>query len=189
MRWRGLEPPRPIGPQGPQPCASTNSATSARAGRIVATSYPRSTHGSTKTSSIRHEPAVSLGTNVNCTLFVPSGALSVESSTGEGCHELPELIVPPSRIPRIPSRLRKTTLTRSRDELEPEFTTKNRNVGRVRFTQNGGVMATLPAGIESEWESPLPAMWKLSLPVTTAAPPASVQPEAPLSNEPPCMSE
>src|SRR5437899_11156542 len=37
MRWRGLEPPRPIGPQGPQPCASTNSATSARAARIVAT--------------------------------------------------------------------------------------------------------------------------------------------------------
>ena len=30
MRWRGLEPPRPKGPQGPQPCASTNSATSAR---------------------------------------------------------------------------------------------------------------------------------------------------------------
>src|SRR5215218_5866958 len=29
MRWRGLEPPRPIRPQGPQPCASTNSATSA----------------------------------------------------------------------------------------------------------------------------------------------------------------
>ena len=31
MRWRGLEPPRPNGSQGPQPCASTNSATSARA--------------------------------------------------------------------------------------------------------------------------------------------------------------
>ena len=30
MRWRGLEPPRPIGSQGPQPCASTYSATSAR---------------------------------------------------------------------------------------------------------------------------------------------------------------
>src|SRR5262245_42107701 len=29
VRWRGLEPPRAYGPQGPQPCASTNSATSA----------------------------------------------------------------------------------------------------------------------------------------------------------------
>ena len=34
VRSRGLEPPRPIGPQGPQPCASTNSATSARAGEV-----------------------------------------------------------------------------------------------------------------------------------------------------------
>src|SRR5579884_35314 len=31
MRWRGLEPPRPKRPLGPQPSASTNSATSARA--------------------------------------------------------------------------------------------------------------------------------------------------------------
>ena len=30
MRWRGLEPPRPMRPLGPQPSASTNSATSAR---------------------------------------------------------------------------------------------------------------------------------------------------------------
>src|SRR4029453_14865429 len=30
MRWRGLEPPRPKWPLGPQPSASTNSATSAR---------------------------------------------------------------------------------------------------------------------------------------------------------------
>src|SRR5258707_13827376 len=30
MRWRGLEPPRPRWPLGPQPSASTNSATSAR---------------------------------------------------------------------------------------------------------------------------------------------------------------
>src|SRR5919202_584787 len=29
MRWRGLEPPRPKRPLGPQPSASTNSATSA----------------------------------------------------------------------------------------------------------------------------------------------------------------
>ncbi len=40
MRWRGLEPPRPYGPQGPQPCASTNSATSAWGTAIVAA--PRS---------------------------------------------------------------------------------------------------------------------------------------------------
>src|SRR5687768_313236 len=30
MRRRGLEPPRGYPPQGPQPCASTNSATGAR---------------------------------------------------------------------------------------------------------------------------------------------------------------
>src|SRR5581483_11061362 len=35
MRWRGLEPPRPQWPLGPQPSASTNSATSAWNGRIV----------------------------------------------------------------------------------------------------------------------------------------------------------
>jgi hypothetical protein len=34
VRWRGLEPPRAYGPQGPQPCASTNSATSARAAAL-----------------------------------------------------------------------------------------------------------------------------------------------------------
>ena len=32
MRWRGLEPPRPKWPLGPQPSASTNSATSASRG-------------------------------------------------------------------------------------------------------------------------------------------------------------
>jgi hypothetical protein len=37
MRWRGLEPPRPQWPLGPQPSASTNSATSAWDARIVAT--------------------------------------------------------------------------------------------------------------------------------------------------------
>src|SRR5581483_9154700 len=36
MRWRGLEPPRPQWPLGPQPSASTNSATSAWTARIVA---------------------------------------------------------------------------------------------------------------------------------------------------------
>jgi hypothetical protein len=36
MRWRGLEPPRPQWPLGPQPSASTNSATSAWTGGIVA---------------------------------------------------------------------------------------------------------------------------------------------------------
>ena len=89
----------------------------------------------------------------------------------------------------MPSKLRNTTLRRSRDELEPEFTTKKRNVGRVRLTQNLGVVATLPAGIDSDWESALPATWKLSFPATTAAPPASVHPEAPLSNAPPCIRE
>src|SRR5262245_52560737 len=34
MRWRGLEPPRPKWPLGPQPSASTNSATSARFGSL-----------------------------------------------------------------------------------------------------------------------------------------------------------
>ena len=41
VRWRGLEPPRPNGPQGPQPCASTNSATSARTALSRAGSVPR----------------------------------------------------------------------------------------------------------------------------------------------------
>src|SRR2546429_9164880 len=89
----------------------------------------------------------------NCAAFVPSGAFSVASMAGEGCHARPALIVPPSRIPRIPSRPRKTTFTRTCEELEPPFTTKKRMVGRVRPTQNGGVVAALPLGRDSAGES------------------------------------
>ncbi len=39
VRPRGLEPPRTIGPQGPQPCASTNSATGAEAASIARRSW------------------------------------------------------------------------------------------------------------------------------------------------------
>jgi hypothetical protein len=44
-------------------------------------------------------------------------------------------------------------LTRSFEVLEPPFETKRRIVGRVRLTQKVGVVAELPVGRESEWES------------------------------------
>jgi putative nucleotidyltransferase with HDIG domain len=80
----------------------------------------------------------SVGKKVNWTLFEPSGALSVASMIGEGCHVEPAATVPPSRIPRIPRAFRKTAFTRSRDVLAPVFDAKKRIVGRVRLTQNGG---------------------------------------------------
>src|SRR5947199_10673174 len=40
MRWRGLEPPRPQWPPGPQPGASTNSATSASLTSLASVQAP-----------------------------------------------------------------------------------------------------------------------------------------------------
>ncbi len=45
----------------------------------------------------------------------------------------------------------------------------------------GGEVALLPAGSDREWLCPAPPTMYDSLPVTTRAPPVSVQPAAPLS--------
>jgi hypothetical protein len=108
---------------------------------------------------------------------------------GDGCHVEPAATVPPSRIPRMPRAFRNTAFTRSRDVLAPVFDAKKRIVGRVRLTQNWGVVAAPPVGMDSECESLAAVTLYDSFPLTTRAPPARSQPFVPFSNEPPCMSE
>jgi hypothetical protein len=85
----------------------------------------------------------------------------------------------------LPPRPRYSTSTRRRLEVEPLFAAKKRIDAFERPPmQTGPVVAELPSGSASAWESAAEFTAKGSFPATTVAAPVSVQPLVPLSKPP-----
>ena len=103
--------------------------------------------------------------------------LRSRESCGEGCHVWPAWMVPPSRMPRTPSRLPTTTFTRTL----PVPLTNIRILTSPKAKQLAGLRADAPRGSARACESPEPLTFQGSWSATIEAPPESCQELGPRS--------
>src|SRR5581483_11386850 len=147
--------------------------------------------GSTYVSSICQLPP-STGVKRKLTGIVPSGETSARVFRTIGSGSVGAQLGPATTAltgsVTWPSSVGNVTDTASAERLEPVLRAKKRRSGCASVTHIVGVVALLPAGSESECDSPFPWTSNGSLPLTTFAPPASVQPVSELSKVPPGTS-